>query len=125
MYCPICFNDSLNLSQSGVVHLIINGKQMDAGRFLFNLEDEKRKQETTKALITKVREFFQWYSNFQNKEPISVIELVSSDFSCDTGCVVPSTNKYSIIDVVVERSELEKILKEEGDKYLLEIKLHD
>ena len=45
MYCPKCFNDSLSLCGHGVVNIIINGKQMDAGRFLYNLERQNAQAE--------------------------------------------------------------------------------
>ena len=42
MYCPKCYNNSLSMASRGVVDIIINGKQMDAGRFLYNINKESK-----------------------------------------------------------------------------------
>lgn len=124
MYCPVCFSDTLFVGHRGVVNLIINGKQMDAGRFLFRVEDERR--ETVKAeLKRKLEEFFKWYSNFQNKDPIKKIELFSSDFSCEAGCKMPLNYRQSVVDILITSAELRNMLTEMGAKYKLEIKLDD
>ena len=52
MYCPVCFNNSLSLSPKGVIDIVINGKQMDASRFLFNTGDQN-KEELMAALAGK------------------------------------------------------------------------
>jgi hypothetical protein len=123
MYCPVCFNDSLGLSQSGVVHLIINGKQMDAGRFLFNLDN--RPEDMKRDFNAKLEEFFKWYGGFENKEPITNVFICSSDFRCDSGCKISLSNKFSVVDQLLKREEVMKKLNEMAEKYNLEIELQE
>jgi len=123
MYCPVCFNDSLGLSHSGVVHLIINGKQMDAGRFLFNLDN--RPEDIERDFNAKLEEFFKWYGGFGNKEPITNVFICSSDFRCDSGCKIPLSNKFSIVDQLLKRDQVMKKLNEMAEKYNLKIELQE
>ncbi|MCO4795204.1 MAG: hypothetical protein KC493_15915 [Bacteriovoracaceae bacterium] len=124
MYCPVCFNDTLGLSRSGVVHLIINGKQMDAGRFLFNLDDSRR-EDIYKDFTKKIEDFFKWYGGFGNKEPITNVFICSSDFRCDHSCKIPLSNKFSIVGNLLERRDVMKTLGEMAEKYDLKIELQD
>lgn len=124
MYCPICFNDTLELKRSGIVHLIINGQQMDAGRFLFN-QDSNRPDETLRDFSTKIEEFFKWYSSFQNQLPIAEVFISSSDYECRTGCKVPLSNKFSIVDILIPRNEVNAVLARMAEKYSLKIELKD
>lgn len=123
MYCPICFNDSLAISQSGVVHIIINGKQMDTGRFLFNLDN--RPEDMKRDFNAKLEEFFKWYGGFENKEPITNVFICSSDFRCDAGCKIPLSNKFSVVDQILNREEVMKKLNEMAEKYNLKIELQE
>ena len=120
LYCPSCFNNTLTLSKNGVVHIIINGKKMDTGRFLYSLE-RGREEALYKDLRLKVGEFFEWYSNFQNREPIKKVELVSYDMNCENGCRFNPGQNFSIIDVLIPKAKIATILKELGKKYALEI----
>ena len=124
MYCPKCLNDSLALSTNGVVNVVINGKQMDAGRFLFNLKANKKEQ-VIKDLEAKLEEFFKWYSGFQNKEPITRLSLTSPDFVCGQGCRIPLNTQFSVIDIIIPRKEVIKKLTELGEKYHLDIQLEE
>lgn len=123
MYCPKCFNNTLQLNSRGVVNVIINGKQMDAGRFLFNLED-RRKELIHQDLKAKLDEFFTWYSNFQNREPITTIELCTFDFRCSSCHFAPKLNHtYSVVDTLIPKSLLVKYLKEFSKQYHMELQL--
>jgi hypothetical protein len=124
MYCPICFNDTLSLKKSGVVHLIINGKKMDAGRFLFNTEQD-RPDVILKDFSSKIEDFFKWYSSFQNQLPITEVYISSADFNCHTGCKIPMANKFSIVDMLIPRTDINVILTKMAQKYNLEIQLID
>lgn len=123
MYCPKCFNDSLRICSKGVINIVINGKQMDAGRILFNLENEEKLRQFKPSLKTKIKEFFNWYSNFQNKDPVTVISIDTSDMQCEEGCVIAAKNRFSIIDVLITKSELIELLQNEGQRHNIEIKL--
>ena len=66
MYCPQCFSNSLRLNSRGVVKLTINGKQMDTGRFLFNLDTEAM-EEIQEKLRDKIEEFFKYRDGDNNR----------------------------------------------------------
>ena len=40
-YCPSCFSNTKQMKISGIVHVVINDMQMDAGRILFNLKQDR------------------------------------------------------------------------------------
>lgn len=125
MYCPKCFNNSLGICSKGVINITINGKQMDAGRFLFNLETEEKKKQLKPALKLKLQEFFKWYSNFQNKAPITFVTLDTSDMRCDEGCGILAKSRFSIIDVLIPKSEFVELLAIEAERYGIEIQLQE
>lgn len=121
MYCPKCLNNSLHVNSRGVMHIIINGKQMDAGRFLYNFD--KDKTSFLRDLQQKLEEFFKWYSNFQNVEPITRIEICTSDVICENKCPIPINHRFSIINEVVSSKEVQKELMKYAQKYNMEIEL--
>lgn len=123
MYCPKCLEDGLFLKSRGVVELVINGKQMDAGRFLFN-RDTSKKEEIYSDFKKKLEEFFSWYSQFKNPEPIQVVELSTADFKCEGCGFSPSfKHRFPIADVLIPQAFVVKCLKEQAEKYKLDIKL--
>lgn len=121
MYCPVCFNETLKLKGSGVVQLIVNGKQMDAGRFLYSLNSEKH--EISSQFRKKMEEFFKWYSNFKNQDPIQKVQLLTGDISCDSGCRLPLNIKVSVAGILVSSAEMKKTLDQLGQKYRMTIEL--
>jgi len=123
VYCPKCFNSTLALNNRGVVDLIINSKQMDAGRFLFNLESNNR-EKIIQDFRLKLEEFFEWYSGFKNIEPIQYVEVCTADFKCTNCQYVPGLkNRYSIIDSLIPQKIMIQSLQELSTKYHLELKL--
>lgn len=123
MYCPKCFNDSLRICSKGVVNIAINGKQMDAGRFLFNLENEEKLSQVKPALKTKIKEFFNWYAGFQNRDAVTIVAIDTSDMQCDTGCIISAKSRFSIIDILISKAELLALLQVEAERHNIEIKL--
>ena len=123
MYCPSCFGNSLEISSSGVIHLAINGKRMDTGRFLFNKNKESL-ENIQEKLLTKIDEFFSWYSDFQNRDPISHLQVYTSDFDCSAGCKIPMTTKIGVTKILFDPSTIEKKIEDLGKKYGLAIKLN-
>ncbi len=123
MYCPKCLNNTLAINSRGVVHLMINGKKMDSGRFLFNF-GEMTNNELIEAFTEKIESFFKWYSNFQNQEPIALVELYTSDLSCEDGCPIPIEHYVSVIDLLIKKETLNKILNSAADKYSMTIELN-
>lgn len=124
MYCPMCLNDTLSMRDRGVIHLIVNGKQMDTGRFLYNILKESP-EELNENFEKKLEEFFRWYSNFQNKDPIQYIHICSSDFRCEKGCGIHLGNKYSVVDVLIPREVVLEKLEILGEKYDMIIELEE
>ncbi|EQC48736.1 hypothetical protein [Bacteriovorax sp. DB6_IX] len=121
MYCPKCMNNSLHVNSRGVMHIIVNGKQMDAGRFLYHLDDSE--VQFYNDLSAKLEEFFKWYSGFQNVESITKVEIATSDVSCDNKCRLPLNNKFSVVDNVIPVKKLKEILENLGTKYKLSIEI--
>lgn len=121
-YCPKCLNSTLYLKDKGVVDLMINGKQMDAGRFLFN-EEKSSRAEIYRELRKKMDEFFCWYTEFKNKVPIETVELCSADFKCESCGFGPTIKqRQSIIDVLVPKKIVEDYMKELSASYNIELK---
>ena len=121
MYCPVCFNDTLKLNSSGVVQVIVNGKQMDAGRFLYSLSMDQF--EIHSQFRKKLEDFFKWYSNFKNQDPIQKVQILTGDISCTTGCRLPINLKVSVVDIVISQAELNRNLEQLGKKYNMQIEL--
>lgn len=122
MYCPVCFSNTLQMSPSGVIHLMINNKEMDAGRFLYNTQKESSDKIKDK-LFKKVEEFFKWYSSFQNKEPISKLFIYSSDFVCTKKCKMPIGTKFQVLDIMFDLEKIQPDLEELAYKYELELEI--
>jgi len=122
LYCPVCFEETLFLKPRGVIVTVINGKQMDTGRFLFN-ELKDSPNERLRELERKIEEFFKWYSTFQNKEPISSFGLYSPDFLCKNACKIPINTRISIIGIVFLPEDVQEIIERLAGQYGLKTKL--
>jgi hypothetical protein len=121
-YCPSCYNQSLKLSHRGVIHIVINGIKMDTGRFLFNLKSDKA-ADIRKSLLKKVEEFIMWYSNFDNKDPLSKLSIHSADFKCANQCPIALDAQISVIGVIFPEKDVERMFKSLGEKYGLDVRL--
>lgn len=110
------------LAPTGVIHIVINNKQMDTGRFLFNLNKDT-KAEVSKKLHQKLEEFFKWYCGFQNKEAISRLSIYSSDFVCTQGCNIPINSAISVVGQLFPTREVQKEIENLGQKYGLQIEI--
>lgn len=119
-YCPSCFSNTKQMKISGIVHVVINDMQMDAGRILFNLKQDR--EVALKDLEGKIEEFFCWYSSFQNKQPIKKIKLYSNDFECLNGCNIGIKN-FSIVDVLFTSNQIFRLLEKVSLKNPLRIEL--
>lgn len=71
----------------------------------------------------KVDEFMSWYSNFQNREPIEYLELLTVDVRCDNNCKFSPMERFSAVDTVISREVVREVLEEVGEKYKLELEL--
>lgn len=121
MYCPVCFNDTLKLKSSGVIQLIINGKQMDAGRFLYSTGEQR--SEMVNQARRKIEDFFKWYSNFKNQEPIQKVQMLCGDITCDSGCRIPLGIKVSVVGILFTTEEVRQTLDQMAKKYNMVIEL--
>lgn len=122
MYCPKCLSNTLYIQPKGVVDIYINGKKRDNGRFLFNM-DPSFEDATINDFREKVDEFMSWYSNFQNREPIEYLELLTVDVRCDNNCKFSPMERFSAVDTVISREVVREVLEEVGEKYKLELEL--
>jgi len=110
------------VKSKGVVHLVVNGKKMDSGRFLFNFE-ESSKEEFFQTFTEKLENFFKWYSGFKNQDPIAVVELYTNDTTCEEGCHIPLDYHVSVIDFLIDKKKLSDLLSKEAVKYQMTIEI--
>ena len=116
MYCPVCFNDTLKITSSGVVKVTFNGKSKSTSQFYYNLL-----QERPSVLLNKFRavvsDYFQWYATFQNKDSIKTITLTSNDFVCSHRCSLSVEYKLSVIDLVLTKEEITEVVNAEAKRF--------
>ncbi len=122
MYCPKCLNNSLRINSKGVIDISINGKKRDSGRFIF-YTDEAERSSMLADFETKCEEFFQWYSNFQNKDPIHKLELTTSDVKCENGCKFSASEKFSAVGNIIDAKTIRATIDKLGEKYNLKVEL--
>jgi hypothetical protein len=122
MYCPVCFNDTLKIASSGVVKLSFNGKAKATSQFFYNLTQDKD-EEILEKLDDVVKDYFIYYSGFQNKDPIQYVEAYSIDFKCSNGCVINVTNKVNVIGLLFSKKELQESLEKKATKYEIPLDL--
>ena len=122
MYCPVCLNDTLKLASSGVAKFSFNGKAKATSQFFYNLSQDK-KADLDEKLHKVIKDYFIYYSGFQNKDPLKFVEAFSIDFKCSNGCVINVSHRVNIIGVLFEKNDLQKILTELGAKYDIPLEL--
>lgn len=123
MYCPVCFQNTMKIRSNGVVKLAFNGKSRSTSLFTYNLQKETHEQLLEK-LREKVVDFFSFYSEFQNKNPIKSLEAYSADFLCTNSCKIDVMNtKVSVVNLIFTPAEVRSILQEEGSKFGIEIEV--
>ncbi|HLW56984.1 MAG TPA: hypothetical protein VKY27_06335 [Bacteriovoracaceae bacterium] len=122
MYCPLCFQNTMKIRSNGVVKLAFNGKSRNTSLFTYNLQKESHEQLLEK-LREKVVDFFSFYSEFNNKDPIKNFEAYSSDFICQEGCKIDINSKLTVVGVIYSKEEVLKLLKEEAQRFGLIVSL--
>ncbi|MCK5074326.1 MAG: hypothetical protein KAQ98_12930 [Bacteriovoracaceae bacterium] len=122
LYCPKCFGNHLKLAPRGVVHISINNKHMQSSQFLFNTVKDDEKV-IANNIREKFDEFMNWYSSFQNKDPIKDVQLSSSDFVCENGCKVSISSRYNIINILISQEIVMKILNEVAYSYNIRVEV--
>ncbi|MAX65504.1 MAG: hypothetical protein QF441_04110 [Bacteriovoracaceae bacterium] len=124
MYCPVCFNDTLKIASSGVVKLLFNGKAKSTSQFFYNLSQDKD-EELLQKIEDVVKDYFIYYSGFQNKDPIENIDAYSIDFKCENKCVININHKVNVIGLLFSQDELNEIVERLAKKYNIPIDLKD
>ena len=119
-YCPNCFNMSLELKNSGKVNFYFDGKKKESSVFIFNLQADLP-EEIQERVLDKLADFFKWYGSFGNKQPISKVEALSSDFTCDDGCSLDPAFQPSVVGILFDQKFFENAVQEMADKYDVEI----
>ena len=113
----------MKIRSSGVVKLSFNGKSRNTSLFTYNLQKETQEQLDAK-LREKIVDFFSFYSEFNNKTPIKVVEIYSADFMCTNGCKIDVMNtKVSVVGIVYPAPLVKKMLQEEGTKFGIPVEL--
>ncbi len=115
-------NQSLFIKRKGVIDIFINGKKRDNGRFLYDM-DSAREDKLLADFENKCEEFFQWYSNFNNQDPIEYVELLTVDVKCENNCKFSPMERFSAVDVVIKREDIEEILTDLSEKYKMTLQL--
>jgi hypothetical protein len=108
------------MKAKGVVHIIINGKQMDTARFLYSLESDE-KQDIYNSLEETLDRFLNWLADFNNQAPIKYVQFCSTDFACDNDCKTSMAEKFSVLGVLLEKKKIEQIMSKLGDRHMTRI----
>ncbi|EPZ51685.1 hypothetical protein M902_2242 [Bacteriovorax sp. BAL6_X] len=120
MFCPKCLSNSLHLKEKGVIHILVNGRQKDTGRFLFSLES---RPEITQNISNKILEHFKWIASFQNTKPVENVNIITSDAKCDNGCALPLAQKFSLLDYIVSTREVKSMVLVHAKECGLDVEL--
>lgn len=120
MFCPKCLSNSLHLKEKGVMNILINGRQKDTGRFLYNLEN---RDDIYQNISEKIQDHFKWIASFGNKKPIKSVHITTSDAKCDNGCAIPLAQKFPLTDHVITTKDLKELIFRYAKEFELELEL--
>lgn len=120
MYCPKCFDLSLNVADSGVLHVSVNDIKRDTGQVLFNTGRESKAQIGANILKT-FDDFFKWYAGLQNHEPIHSVHVFTSSCRCQNGCVLPASAQIDVVGILISKRSLLDGVHELADKHRLAV----
>ena len=120
MYCPVCLNDTLKIASSGVVKLSFNKKARSTSQLFYNLKNDKDADLLLK-FKNVIEDYFNWYSEFKNKNPIKEVQAYSMDFICQHGCKMTVNTHLSVIGLLISKKELQKLIKEVAATHNIEI----
>ncbi len=122
MYCPVCLNDTLKISSSGIVKMTFNGKAKSTSQFYYNLAQD-RDEDILNKLEGVIKDYFVYYSGFQNKDEINEISCHSIDFKCDNKCVINVNHRVNVIGLIFTQEELKEITEKLANKYQVPVKI--
>lgn len=120
MYCPKCFNDTLKIASKGRVKITFNGKSKSTSQFLYNLDQDTKKDIDSK-IEEVIEDYFSYYSNFQNIDPIEEIQMLSFDFICSNNCALTVDNQINVREIFTKIDSLKKLLNKVAQKYNIQI----
>jgi hypothetical protein len=107
----------MKIRSNGVVKLSFNGKSRNTSLFTYNLQKETQEQLDAK-LREKIIDFFEFYSTFENQDPIKNVEIFSGDYLCTNSCKIDLLKtKISVMGILFTPLQANAILKEEANKF--------
>ncbi len=118
----MCLYDTLKIGSSGVVKFTFNGKSKSTSQFFYNLAQDNE-ADLLEKLDKVIKDYFVYYSGFQNKDPIKAVEAHSIDFICSNKCVINVSHRVDVIGLLFSKDELKASLEKMGIKYSLKIDL--
>lgn len=122
MYCPVCLNDTLKIASSGVVKLSFNSKAKSTSQFFYNLVQDKD-EDILQKLNDVIKDYFIYYSGFQNKDPIQFVDAYSIDFKCSNKCIIDIKHKVNVIGLLFSANQLKDSIEVMAKKYEIPIAL--
>ena len=99
-----------------------NSKAKSTSQFFYDLRRETQ-EEINKKFRSVIEEYFAWYSEFQNKDPITEVKLYSADFVCSNRCSNAGTAQHSVVDLIIPKKHALLTLIECAEKFQIELKL--
>ena len=102
--------------------MTFNGKAKSTSQFFYDLKHDQDKDVLLK-LDNVIADYFIYYSNFQNKDPIETVEATSLDFKCLNKCVINVSHKMNVIGLVFTKTMLIDSLNRMSVKYKIPLKL--
>ena len=121
LYCPKCLNSTISIKSKGVAFFLVNGKQQDSSRILYNIDKDPEifHDDFYKAL----ENFMKWYLNFKNRSPITKFSMYTNRFSCDSGCSFSGNTRFSVVNILISSDDIIKFINMAGKKYGIEVNL--
>lgn len=102
--------------------MTFNGKAKSTSQFFYDLKHEQDK-DVLKKLDKVIADYFMYYSNFQNQDPIETVEATSLDFKCSNKCVINVSHKMNVIGLVFTKEMLIDSLDRMAAKYKIPLNL--
>ena len=100
--------------------MTFDGKSKSTSQFFFNLKEDSETK-TSEKLQHAIDDYFEYYSDFQNKEIIKEVEAYSLDFRCSNKCAITSSNKLSVVNLVFHAKTLAMCIEASSKKFDIEV----
>lgn len=96
--------------------MTFNGKAKSTSQFFYDLKADKTSDLQDK-LEKVVADYFSYYSNFQNKDPIENVEAISIDFKCSNRCAININHQMNVIGLVIDKDMIQAAVDKMAQKY--------